>query len=396
MELKDKLMTLEDFKAVRDVDVASVAELKADLEDLDERIDGLGDGVPTEVRQAMLALFSSAAYAETGLTDEIAVIESWAAVVTAISLNQSSISISGANTNQLVATTTPAGGTVTWASSDTNVATVSSSGLVTGVGNGSCTITASCGGKNATCSVTVSGFATLTSISAVYTQSGTVYNTDTLDSLKDDLVVTAHYDDTTTANVPSADYTLSGTLEVGTSTIVVSYGGKTTTFNVTVTEYVPISVTYTQGSIGSGNTDANRVSGVIDSDIHLDDGESMVISVESGYSIYPFGIYPNADSNSAGTKASLNNVLYAYVVSDSSYVVPNLTSMSGTLYANTTLLNNKGDAGWMTDTITYTFTKTGQYGYTFTGLGFLVKKDDNANVTPSDIEPLITIHKVEA
>ena len=35
--------------------------------------------------------------------------------------------------------------------------------------------------------------ADLVSISAVYTQSGTVYGTDTLDSLKDDLVVTAHF-----------------------------------------------------------------------------------------------------------------------------------------------------------------------------------------------------------
>ena len=75
---------------------------------------------------------------------------------------------------------------------------------------------------------------TVSSIAAVYTQSGTVYDTDSLDSLKADLVVTATYSDTTTATVPSADYTLSGTLTVGTSTITVSYGGKTTTFNVTV------------------------------------------------------------------------------------------------------------------------------------------------------------------
>lgn len=76
--------------------------------------------------------------------------------------------------------------------------------------------------------------ATLTSITCVYTQSGTVYNTDTLDSLKSDLVVTAHYDNSTTATVTT--YTLSGTLTTGTSTITVSYGGKTTTFNVTVTD----------------------------------------------------------------------------------------------------------------------------------------------------------------
>lgn len=81
--------------------------------------------------------------------------------------------------------------------------------------------------------------ADLVSISAVYTQSGTVYDTDTLDSLKTDLVVTAHYDDSTTATVTS--YTLSGTLTVGTSTITVTYGGKTTTFNVTVTQAYSIT-----------------------------------------------------------------------------------------------------------------------------------------------------------
>ena len=77
--------------------------------------------------------------------------------------------------------------------------------------------------------------ATLTSITCVYTQSGTVYDTDTLDSLKTDLIVTAHYDNGTTQTVTA--YTLSGTLTVGTSTITVSYNGKTTTFNVTVSEY---------------------------------------------------------------------------------------------------------------------------------------------------------------
>lgn len=63
-----------------------------------------------------------------------------------------------------------------------------------------------------------------------------IYDTDSLDSLKQYLVVTATYSDSSTATVPSADYTLSGTLTVGTSTITVSYGGKTTTFTVTVTE----------------------------------------------------------------------------------------------------------------------------------------------------------------
>lgn len=87
---------------------------------------------------------------------------------------------------------------------------------------------------------------TLVSISAVYTQSGTVYDTDSLDSLKAGLVVTATYSDSSTATVPSADYTLSGTLAEGTSTITVSYGGKTTTFTVTVTAEPILPADYQQ------------------------------------------------------------------------------------------------------------------------------------------------------
>lgn len=89
--------------------------------------------------------------------------------------------------------------------------------------------------------------AELASISAVYTQSGTVYTTDSLDDLKSDLVVTATYTDSTTETVTT--YTLSGTLTEGTSVITVSYGGKTTTFNVTVTAPATLSsitAVYTQ------------------------------------------------------------------------------------------------------------------------------------------------------
>lgn len=75
---------------------------------------------------------------------------------------------------------------------------------------------------------------TLLSISATFTQgSNVIYDTDALDSLKQYLVVTANYDDSTSAEI--SDYTLSGSLTAGTSTITVSYDGKTTTFNVTVT-----------------------------------------------------------------------------------------------------------------------------------------------------------------
>lgn len=135
---------------------------------------------------------------------------------------------------------------------------------------GTSTITAAYGGKTDTFTVTVSAV-TLSSISAVYTQSGTVYDTDSLESLEDDLVVTATYSDTSTETVPSTDYTLSGTLTVGTSTITASYGGKTDTFSVTVSSAgrVPIyswdlktSMTDTVGGITATTTGSQDSSGL--------------------------------------------------------------------------------------------------------------------------------------
>lgn len=75
----------------------------------------------------------------------------------------------------------------------------------------------------------------LTGITAAYTQSGAVYPDTPLNDLKDDLVVTAIYSDESTEVLPASDYTLTGTLTVGSSVITAAYQGKTDTFNVTVT-----------------------------------------------------------------------------------------------------------------------------------------------------------------
>lgn len=98
--------------------------------------------------------------------------------------------------------------------------------------------------------------AELLSITAVFTQGqNVVYDTDSLETLKQYLVVTAHYDDNTDTIV--SDYTLSGTLAVGTSTVTVSFGGKTTTFTVTVEEApknIMKETTWSPGALATGDT----------------------------------------------------------------------------------------------------------------------------------------------
>jgi hypothetical protein len=94
---------------------------------------------------------------------------------------------------------------------------------------------------------------TITRINAVYTQGGTtIYPTTPLNNLKTGLTITAHYSDSTSKTI--TDYTLNGTLNIGTSTVTVTYEGKNDTFTVTVSDpnttpptVTSISAVYTQG-----------------------------------------------------------------------------------------------------------------------------------------------------
>ena len=75
------------------------------------------------------------------------------------------------------------------------------------------------------------------SITAEFTQGlRTIFNEDSLDDLRKNLVVTANYENGSSEIIE--DYELSGALVGGISTITVSYGGASTTFDVSVTEIV--------------------------------------------------------------------------------------------------------------------------------------------------------------
>lgn len=77
--------------------------------------------------------------------------------ITSLNLDKSSLNLNTGDTQNLIATTTPAGMQVAWTSSDPSIATVDSNGNVTGVKEGQATITAKTvqGNLSATCIVTV-------------------------------------------------------------------------------------------------------------------------------------------------------------------------------------------------------------------------------------------------
>ena len=78
--------------------------------------------------------------------------------VQSVSLDKTTLTLDEGESETLTATITPADAsdkTVRWSSADENIATVNQEGTVTAVGVGTTTITASAGGKEASCTVTV-------------------------------------------------------------------------------------------------------------------------------------------------------------------------------------------------------------------------------------------------
>lgn len=133
---------------------------------------------------------------------------------------------------------------------------------------------------------------TVESIAANYTQSVTVYTDSTLDSLRNDLIVTATYSDETTAVVE--DYTLSGELTEGISVITVTYAGKTTTFNVEVSSHniVITNVTYPYTAptgLSKKTLSQATVKGksyIFNAILNMDEGSSLRVNVGNSNSVW--------------------------------------------------------------------------------------------------------------
>lgn len=99
----------------------------------------------------------------------------------------------------------------------------------------------------------------LVSIDAVFTQgSNVIYDNASLDSLKQYLVVTATYDDSSQGVIPSTGYALSGTLTAGTSTITAIYGNKSDEFDVIVT-HATVQYTITNNLTQCSNSNSATV-----------------------------------------------------------------------------------------------------------------------------------------
>ena len=174
--------------------------------------------------------------------------------VTGVSLNTTSLTMTEGESQTLTATISPSNATdqsVTWASSNTTVATVSSSGIVSAKSLGTATITVKTndGGKTATCQLTV--LSNKVSVSGVSLDNTSLTMTEgETQSLKatvspsnaTDKSVTWSSNNESVAMVSSTGVVIARSAGTATITVQTTDGAKTATCTVTVTAKV-ISVT---------------------------------------------------------------------------------------------------------------------------------------------------------
>ena len=188
--------------------------------------------------------------------------------VASVTVAPTTASVIVGQTVQLTATTRDAnnnvltGRTVTWASSNTGIATVSSSGVVTGVAAGSATITATSEGKSGTASVTVTPVPVASVSVAPTTASVIVGQTVQLTATTRDAnnnVLTGRTVTWASSNTGIATVSSSGVVTgvaAGSATITATSEGKSGTATVTVTlaPVATVTVTPASASVGVGQT----------------------------------------------------------------------------------------------------------------------------------------------
>jgi uncharacterized repeat protein (TIGR01451 family) len=193
-----------------------------------------------------------------------------------ISLDKSTMNLTQDDSGQLTATTTPAGAQVTWKSSDASIATVDSTGKVTAMKAGTCTITVTTAdGLTATCVVTVMPKGTDPNPQPTDTEYITniahAKGTNTNNPGGDVTIIFHGSADTTLSVVKTADVKDVWGGDNFTYTIVVTNTGTKTAKAVIVSDPAPnhidfnvSGVTTTQGSVDSSSTSKNIIVNVGD------------------------------------------------------------------------------------------------------------------------------------
>ena len=191
--------------------------------------------------------------------------------VESVALNENSVTIREGETYTLIATVSPSDAedkSVTWFSSNTSVASVSSSGVITAktVGNATITVKTNDGAKTATCQVTVKSKAipvtgislNKTTMSLAAGESEYLYATITPSNATDKSVSWTS-SNTAIATVSSSGYVTAKAVGSTVITATTTDGGKKATCNVTVLPVAVTGVTLNKSSLSMLENDSETL-----------------------------------------------------------------------------------------------------------------------------------------
>lgn len=195
--------------------------------------------------------------------------------VTSVTLDKSTLELTVGANGQLKATVSPDNATdksVTWTSSNSKVATVDANGNVTAVSVGNTTITVTCGGKTASCKVTVlpipvsSITLNKTSITIQLGYAEELIATVSPNNAANKEVTWSSSDNNVVVIGRGDGKVYAVSKSVGTATITATCGGKTATCKVTVVPIEATSVTLNKTSMELKIGESGQLSATVSPD----------------------------------------------------------------------------------------------------------------------------------
>ena len=224
----------------------------------------------------------------------------------------------------------------------------------------------------------------LVSITAAYDQDRPIYDTDSLDLVKLDLVVTANYSDGTSETLADDAYTLTGTLVAPSSTITVGYGGKTAEVSVVVSYTYEWSLANGKLIKLNGSTSGNETGHV--HEIGFNDS-TLQQERRRSYPTLLEGVEPYKNSND-----NYSDTIYYPIPIPADAVKAKISITPTTQYHGESMYTyesgigytRQADPGWKQGSFTHTFT-AGAYDY----LTVVSKYDSSGTTYPTEPTALV-------
>ena len=270
--------------------------------------------------------------------------------VTAISLNQSSITVAQGNTYDLIATITPSDATnktITWTSTKENIATVNQNGRVTAVSGGEAVIRAAIGDVYAECTVVVTVPVSSVSLNKselamvkgeTYTLTATVNPDNATDK-----TVTWKSSNSSVATVENGTVTAKMS---GVATITASSGGKSATCSVTVTTPVT-SVSLDRSYVSLEEEQTTTLVATVSPNDADNKTVTWISSDASVAKVNSYGLVTALKEGQAIITASAGTLSASCTVNVSKKIIP-VTSVT---LSKTSLSMIKGEATTLTATV---------------------------------------------